>query len=512
MDPRSQAARDDRRRWLALIVVCLAMLMNALDATVVNVALPKIQHDLHFTQAGLAWVIDAYLVAFAGFLLMSGRLGDLIGRKKVFLGGLAVFTLASAVCGLADSQGLLIAARFVQGMSGAFSTSVILAIIATEFTDPRERARAMSVYIFVAVGGGSIGLLAGGVLTQALNWHWIFFINLPIGAIALILGVLLVEENEGLGVREGVDVLGSLLITAGLMLGVYAVVKSSDYGWGSTRTLVVAAVALALIAAFFAVEARISKPIMPLRILRVRGLISSSLVRGFLFTGMYGCLFLGTLYLEHVLGYSALHTGVAFLPMTLVVAFFSSGITARLVGRFGPWRTLMPAMAMVMAGLLLLASAGVHAGYFPTLFLAFLLLGAGMGTASVPLLTIAMSEVPPADAGLASGIVNVSMQVAGAIGVAVLGTISADHTKALTATGSSLAGALTAGYHLAFVVAAGCVAAGMLVAVLLLRPRRPQYVGANAAGRLERGAETGAGANAAGRLERGAETAAGAQL
>ena len=407
MDPRSQAARDDRRRWLALIVVCLAMLMNALDATVVNVALPKIQHDLHFTQAGLAWVIDAYLVAFAGFLLMSGRLGDLIGRKKVFLGGLAVFTLASAVCGLADSQGLLIAARFVQGMSGAFSTSVILAIIATEFTDPRERARAMSVYIFVAVGGGSIGLLAGGVLTQALNWHWIFFINLPIGAIALILGVLLVEENEGLGVREGVDVLGSLLITAGLMLGVYAVVKSSDYGWGSNRTLVVAAVALALIAAFFAVEARISKPIMPLRILRVRGLISSSLVRGFLFTGMYGCLFLGTLYLEHVLGYSALHTGVAFLPMTLVVAFFSSGITARLVGRFGPWRTLMPAMAMVMAGLLLLASAGVHAGYFPTLFLAFLLLGAGMGTASVPLLTIAMSDVPPADAGLASGIVNV---------------------------------------------------------------------------------------------------------
>ncbi|MGA2758260.1 MAG: MFS transporter [Solirubrobacteraceae bacterium] len=490
----SQAARDDRRRWLALIVVCLAMLMNALDATVVNVALPKIQHDLHFTQAGLAWVIDAYLVAFAGFLLMSGRLGDLIGRKKVFLAGLAVFTLSSAVCGLANSQGLLIAARFVQGMSGAFSTSVILAIIATEFTDPRERARAMSVYIFVAVGGGSIGLLAGGVLTQALNWHWIFFINLPIGAVALILGVLLVEENEGLGVREGVDVLGSLLITAGLMLGVYAVVKSSDYGWGSARTLVVGAVALALIAAFFAVEARISKPIMPLRILRVRGLLSSSLVRGFLFTGMYGCLFLGTLYLEHVLGYSALHTGVAFLPMTLVVAFFSSGITARLVGRFGPWRTLMPAMTMVMAGLVLLASAGVHAGYFPTLFLAFLLLGAGMGTASVPLLTIAMSDVPPADAGLASGIVNVSMQVAGALGVAVLGTISADHTRALTATGSSLAVALTAGYHLAFVVAAGCVAVGMLVAVLLLRPRRPQQIGASAAGRLERSGETAAGA------------------
>jgi EmrB/QacA subfamily drug resistance transporter len=489
-----KAASGDRRRWFALIVVCLAMLMNALDATVVNVALPKIQHDLHFTQAGLAWVIDAYLVAFAGFLLMSGRLGDLIGRKKVFLGGLAVFTAASTVCGFSDSQGLLIGARFVQGMSGAFSTSVILAIIATEFTDPRERARAMGAYIFVAVGGGSIGLLAGGVLTQALNWHWIFFINVPIGVIALILGVLLVDENEGLGVREGVDVVGPVLITAGLMLGVYAVVKSSDYGWLSIRTLGVGAAALALIAAFFAVEARIDNPIMPLRILRVRGLLSSSLVRGFLFTGMYGCFFLGTLYLEHVLGYSALHTGLAFLPMTLVVAVFATGITARLVVRFGAWRTLMPAMALVAGGLALLGTAGTHASYFPGLFLAFLLIGAGMGTASVPLLTIAMSEVPPSEAGLASGIVNVSMQVSGALGVAVLGTISADHTRALMAAGGSLDSALTAGYHLAFAVAVGCVLAGMLVAGLLLRPGRREPLGAVAGARREPSGETAAGA------------------
>jgi EmrB/QacA subfamily drug resistance transporter len=492
----AQSTRANRRRWFALIVVCLAMLMNALDATVVNVALPKIQHDLHFTQAGLAWVIDAYLVAFAGFLLMSGRLGDLIGRKKVFLGGLAAFTAASAVCGVSNSQGLLIGARFMQGMAGAFSTSVILAIIATEFSgDPRERARAMSAYIFVAVGGGSIGLLAGGVLTQALNWHWIFFINLPIGAIALILGVLLVPENKGLGVREGVDVLGSVLVTAGLMLGVYAVVKSTDYGLGSARTLGVGAVAVALIAAFFVLESRLAKPIMPLRILRVRGLLSSSLVRGFLFVGMYACFFIGTLYLEHVLGYSALRTGLAFLPMTLVIALLSTGITARLVTRFGPWRTMMPAMGLVIAGLVLFSQAGVHAGYFPILFLAFMLTGIGMGTGSVPLLTIAMADVPAPDAGLASGIVNVSMQISGALGVAVLGTIATAHTKALTTVGNPSNDALTAGYHLAFVVAAVCVAAGMLIAVALLRPSRHAVrLGAGAAARLEPSGETGTGA------------------
>ena len=493
MSSSAESVRQDRRRWLALIVVCLAMLMNALDATVVNVALPKIQHDLHFTQAGLAWVIDAYLVAFAGFLLMSGRLGDLIGRKKVFLGGLAIFTAASAVCGLSHSQGLLIAARFVQGMSGALSTSVILAIIATEFHDTRERARAMSAYIFVAVGGGSVGLLAGGFLTQALNWHWIFYINLPIGVITLILGFLLVPENKGLGVREGVDVLGSILVTAGLMLGVYAVVKSSDYGWGSVRTLGVGAVAVALIAAFFLLESRLAKPIMPLRILRVRGLLSSSLVRGFLFTGMWACFFLGALYLEHVLGYSALRTGLAFLPMTLIIAALSSGVTARLVTSFGPWRVFMPAMALVIAGLAILSQAGVHASYFPDLFLAFLLMGAGMGTASVPLLTIAMAEVPMADAGLASGIVNVSMQISGALGVAVLGTIATAHTKALTSRGSPLAEALTAGYHLAFLIAAACVAVGMLVAVALLRPSRIRLPGAaSAPARLEPRGEAGA--------------------
>ncbi|MHB1468510.1 MAG: MFS transporter [Solirubrobacteraceae bacterium] len=464
----------DRRRWFALVVVCLAMLMNALDGTVVNVALPRIQESLGFSQAGLAWVIDAYMISFAGLLLMSGRLGDLIGRKRVFIAGLVVFTAASAVCGLAGSEAMLIGARFVQGIGAALSSSVILAIIATEFPDRRDRAKAMSAYIFVAVGGGSIGLLAGGALTQAIDWHWIFFINLPIGLVALLLGLWLVEENEGIGLSKGADVLGSLLVTAGLMVGVYAVVKSTSYGWGSAHTLGALALAVALIAAFVLVESRVANPIMPLRILSVRGLVSSSLVRGLMFVGMYGCFFIGTLYLEHVLRYGAMQTGLAFLPMTLVVAVLSSGITARLVGRFGSRAVALPAIALATAGLALLSQAGEHTSYFPVLMLSFLLMGAGMGAASVPLLTVAMADVPPRDAGLASGIVNVSMQVAGALGVAVLGTIAADRSKSLATTGQTLAHALAGGYQLAFLIAAAMVFAGLLVALLVLRTHRPE--------------------------------------
>ncbi len=476
---------SDRRRWLALVIVCLAMLMNALDATVVNVALPRIQHDLHFSQAGLAWVIDAYLISFAGFLLMSGRLGDLLGRKKVFLAGVVVFTLASAVCGASDSKGMLTVARFVQGLGGALSASVILAIIATEFPDQRERARAMSVYIFVAVGGGSIGLLAGGILTQLLSWHWIFFINLPIGVLAFVGGVLLVDENVGLGVRGGIDIVGSLLVTAGLMVGVYAVVESTTYGWASAHTIGFGALAIALIAAFFVLEARLKNPIMPLRILRVRGLASSSLVRGFLFTGMYGCFFLGALYLQHVLRYDALKTGLAFLPTTLVVAFLSMGITARLVSNYGARRTCIPAIALVCLALVLLTQVGVDTSYFPLLFFAFILLGIGMGTASVPLLTIAMADVPNRDAGLASGIVNVSMQVAGALGVAVLGTVATNHSRTLVKAGNSVPAALTGGYQVGFAVAAVCVGVGLLVAIVVTRPHRTEVEPADEAVREE---------------------------
>jgi EmrB/QacA subfamily drug resistance transporter len=459
----------DRKRWIALVIVCLGQLMSVLDTTVVNVALTPIQRDLHFSQANLTWVINAYLIAFGSFLLMAGRLGDLIGRKRVFLVGVAIFTAFSAVCGLAENQTLLIVARFVQGLGGALSVSVILAIIVTEFPRPAERARAMSAYMFVVVSGGSIGLLAGGALTQAINWHWIFFINVPIGVVTLVLGNALIEENKGLGLSKGVDVLGSILVTVAMMLGVYAIVEVTKYGWGSAHTLGLGGGAAALLAAFLVLESRLENPIMPPRILRLRSLIGSSVVRGFLVTGMYATFFLGALYLEHILHYSAVKTGFAFLPMTLAVAALSLGVTARLVGRFGAKRTLIPGLFTVIAALVLLSRAGAHASYFPSIFLPFLLLGIGTGTSFMPLLTIAMVDVPTQDAGLGSGIVNVSQQVSAALGLAVLSTIATNHTRSLTAHGHAIAGALISGYHLAFVIAAACVAVGILVALVVLR-------------------------------------------
>ncbi len=474
-----QAGRSERRRWIALAVLCLGQLMMVLDATIVNVALPAIQRDLHFTQPNLTWVIDGYLITFGGFLLLAGRFGDLVGRKKVFLSGLVLFVAASILCGLADSQAMLIGARLIQGVGGAVASSVILAIIVTEFPERAEQAKAMGVYAFVSAGGGSIGLLAGGALTQSLSWHWIFFVNVPIGALALLLGWMLIEENEGIGLAGGVDILGSVLITLATMFGAFAIVKSSDYGLLSARTLGAAGASLALLGAFLGLEARVANPIMPLRILRLRTLMGSSLVRGLLVTGMFSAFFLGALYLERVLGYDAIDTGLAFMPLTIAIAAMSLGISARAVGRFGSVPTLAVGLAGIAVGLVLLALQGVHAHYFPGLFFAFLVLGLGAGASFLPLLMIGMADAPPRDAGLASGIINVSVQLFGAIGLATLGTIATDHTKALSAAGQPLTSALTGGYHLAYAVAAGFVALGILAAFLVLRPpaaSRPQEV------------------------------------
>jgi EmrB/QacA subfamily drug resistance transporter len=454
---------------MALVVVCLAQLMIVLDTTIVNVALPAIQHDLQFTQGNLTWVINAFLVTFGSLLLFAGRLGDLIGRKRVFLSGVTVFTAASMLCGLAPSAGVLIAARFVQGIGAAMQASVILAIIVTEFPLPSERARAMSAYVFVAVAGGSLGLLAGGVLTQAIGWHWIFFVNLPIGIATIVLGKALIPQDRGIGLEHGIDWLGSVLVTVSLMNAVYAIVQATNRGWGSSDVLGFGALAVVLMAAFLAVEARIENPIMPLRILRLRGLVGSSVVRGFLITGMYSTFFLGTLYLEHVLHYSALQTGLAFLPWTVTVGILSLTVTARMVDRFGPMPVLISGMLTVIVGLTLISTAGVHTGFFPTVFFAFFAIGLGIGSAFMPLLTIAMADVPAADAGLGSGITNVSQQVAGALGLAVLGTIATNHTKALVAAHHALATSLVSGYHLAFAIGIVSIAAGLMTAIAILR-------------------------------------------
>jgi MFS family permease len=348
---------------------------------------------------------------------------------------------------------------------------VILAIIVTEFPAPSDRARAMSAYVFVAVAGGSLGLLAGGALTQALSWHWIFFVNLPIGIATLALGKALIPEDKGLGLRDGVDWLGSILVTVSLMTAVYAIVQATGHGWGSPQVLGFGAVAIALMGAFLTLEARIENPIMPLRILRLRGLIASSAVRGFLVTGMYSTFFLGTLYLEHVLHYSALKTGLAFLPWTVTVGILSLGVTASLVGRFGPMRVLLVGMVTVIVGLALLGTAGVHTSFFPTIVLAYFAIGLGIGTAFMPLLTIAMADVPASDAGLGSGIINVSQQIAGALGLALLGTIATNHTKTLESQGHPVAGSLVSGYHLAFAIAAASIVVGIMTALAVLRTR-----------------------------------------
>ncbi len=468
--PLAPTFAPDRRRWTTLLLVCMAQLMIVLDITIVNVALPSIQNDLHFSQTNLTWVVNAFLVSFGSLLLLAGRLGDLIGRRRVFLAGLVIFTAASLLCGLAPSAGVLIGARFLQGIGAAAQASVILAIIVTEFPEAAERARAMSAYVFVSVAGGSVGLLAGGLLTQALSWHWVFFVNLPVGLATFVLSRLLIRADQGQGLSHGVDWIGSLLVTASLMSAIYAIVESTTRGWTSTVVLVFGGLAVALMAAFLAVQARIENPIMPLRILRLRGLVNASLVRGFLVTGMYSTFFLGTLYLEHVRHYTALQTGAAFLPWTITVAILSQGITARLVARFGSLQVLTAGMASAVAGLLLFATVGAHTVFFPTVFFACFAIGFGLGTAFMPLLTIAMAEIPPADAGLGSGITNVSQQISGALGLAVLSTIAASHTKALLSTHDGLTASLLGGYHLAFLIGAATITAGTALAFVLLRP------------------------------------------
>jgi EmrB/QacA subfamily drug resistance transporter len=465
-----QEQTQDRSRWIALVVLCVGMLMIVLDVTIVNVALPSIQDDLGFSQSNLAWIVNAYMIAFGGLLLLAGRLGDLIGQRRVFLAGLAIFTAASVVCAVAPSQGALIGARFVQGVGGALTSAVILGMIVTMFPEPREQAKAIGVFGFVASAGGSIGLLAGGVLTEAIAWNWIFFINLPIGIATAALALRYVPGTEGLGLKAGADLPGAALLTGGLMLGVYTILQVSEQGWGATSTLVLGAVSIALVAAFVARQARIANPLMPLRLFRSRNVAGANLVQGLVVVGMFGLFFLGALYLQQILGYDPLEVGLAFLPATLVMGALSMGLSARITMRFGAKRALIPALVSMGIGMLLFARTPVDGSYVADVLPAMIFVGIGAGLSFPALMTLAMSGATPADSGLASGLVNTSAQVGGAVGLAVLATLATERTEGLVAGGEEAMAALNAGFHLAYLVGAAILAAAIVIAATVLRP------------------------------------------
>ncbi len=466
---QASARSEERARWTALYVLCVGMLMIVLDVTVVNVALPSIQEDLHFSSSSLAWVVNAYLIAFGGLLLLAGRFGDLFGRARMFLLGVALFTCASLLCGLAWTQTLLVAARFVQGIGGAMTSAVILGMIVTMFPQPREQAKALGIYAFVASAGGSVGLLAGGVLTQALDWHWIFFVNVPIGIVTILFARRLLQRDRGIGFAQGADVPGAVLITSALMLGVYTIVKpAAEDGWGASETLLLGAGSLALLAVFAAREASARHPLIPLRIFRSRSLTGANLIQIFSIAGMFGVFFLGALYLRRVLGYDPLRIGLAFLPTTIAMGTMSIRLSEPIITRFGARATLPPGLGLAAAGLALFARAPVHASYLTDIMPALILIGIGMGGCFPALMTIAMAGSTPEDAGLASGLVNTSAQVGGALGLAVLATLSASRTTKLLASGHSSAAALTGGYQLAFWIAVGLVLCGIGLALAVV--------------------------------------------
>jgi EmrB/QacA subfamily drug resistance transporter len=465
---------DDRQRWIALVVLCVGMLMIVLDTTVVNVALPTIQTDLEFSSSGLAWVVNAYLIAFGGLLLLAGRLGDLISRRDMFLSGLAVFTVSSIACGLATSQEMLVVARFVQGVGGAMTSAVILGMIVTMFPPGAEQAKAIGVFAFVASAGGSIGLLAGGVLTDAINWHWIFFINVPIGVATAVLAMRLLPRDKGSGLAAGADVLGAVLITGALMLLVYTLVKpAADQGWGATETLGLGALSIAMIVAFVVRESTAKTPLVPLRIFRSRNITGANLIQVLSVAGMFGMFFMGTLYMQRVLKYDALEIGFAFLPATLAMGGLSLGYTDKLIMRFGARNVVIPGLVMVCAGLAWFTQISADGSYWADVFPAIVLFGLGGGTAFPALMTLAMAGVEPQDAGLASGLVNTTAQVGGAVGLAVLATLSATRSDKLADQGKPVAEALTGGYQLAFVVGLGLALAALLVAAFVIKPVDP---------------------------------------
>ena len=459
----------DRQRWLALVVVCLGDLMIVLDVTIVGVALPSIRADLGFAESSLAWVANAYLLTFGGFLLLAGRLGDLFGHRRLFLIGIALFTLASLGCGLVTSQAGLVGTRAVQGIGGAIVSAVALSLIVSLFTEPAERAKAMGVFGFVAAGGGTIGVLVGGILTEALNWRWIFLVNIPIGIAVVLLARLVLPGTRVAPTSRRLDVAGAVTVTGSLMLAVYAIVNGNGVGWTSPRTLILLAAAGVLLGLFLAIEANASAPLMPLALLRLRNVSTANVVGVLWAAAMFAWFFLSALYLQLVLGYSPLQVGLAFVPANLIMAAFSVGLSAKLVLHLGVRTPLVIGLLLAAAGLVLFARAPVDGVFAVDVLPSMILLGLGAGMAFNPVLLAAMSDVEPSEAGLASGVVNTSFMMGGALGLAILASLAASRTHSLAASGDSLVGALTGGYHVAFVAGAAFAAGAALLSAALLR-------------------------------------------
>jgi EmrB/QacA subfamily drug resistance transporter len=469
---------DNRARWLALYVLCLGDLMIVLDGTIVNVALPSIRDDLGFSQTSLAWVVNAYLLTFGGFLLLGGRLGDLFGRRRLFLAGIALFTVASLACGLANSQELLVIARAVQGVGGAVVSAVALSLLFMLFTEQADRAKAMGVFGFVLSGGGVVGVLAGGILTDALSWHWIFLVNLPVGALVYALSLRLLPKESGPAATGRVDAAGAITATASLMLAVYAIINANEAGWTSIRTLGVLGVAAALLAVFLAIEARASSPLMPLGVFRNRNLSTANALGMFMAAGMFAYFFFSALYLQLVLGYSPLDVGLAYLPGTIVWGAASLFLSDRLVMRFGIKPPLVAGLTLMTVALVLLARTPVDGNWLVDILPATVAVGLGAGIAFNPILLAAMSGVAQEQAGLASGVVNTAFMMGGAVGLAVLASFADLRTASLVESGDGALAALNGGYHAAFVLGAAFIVASAAVGWALLRVDAPSAEGA----------------------------------
>ncbi|PJM86131.1 MFS transporter [Achromobacter ruhlandii] len=466
-----------RQRWWALMVLCLGVLMIVLDTTIVNVALPSIREDLHFTETSLVWVVNAYMLTFGGFLLLGGRLGDLLGHRRMFLAGLVLFTVASLACGLARGQGLLIAARAAQGLGGAVVSAVSLSLIMNLFTEAGERARAMGVYGFVCAGGGSLGVLLGGLLTSTLSWHWIFLVNIPIGVAVYALCLRLLPAARGAAGGGKLDVAGALTVTASLMLAVYAVVNGNEAGWTSAQSLGLLGAAALLMALFLAIEARVAEPLMPLALFRLRNVATANVVGVLWAAAMFAWFFVSALYMQLVLGYDAMQVGLAFLPANLIMAAFSLGLSAKLVMRFGIRGPLATGLLLAALGLALFARAPVDGHFAADVLPGMLLLGLGAGIAFNPMLLAAMSDVEPSQSGLASGVVNTAFMMGGALGLAVLASLAAARTAALAGAGAAPVAALAGGYRVTFLAGAVIAAVAAALAAALRRSRNRELGG-----------------------------------